>query len=202
MRERAIDGPSLRSLVLLLGSLALSGCSFLSSPDREFRENDRVLDTLAASLGYSIDRDEFELTRAEIEDDAATLHYRGVEYPGDQAWVVRFSEKSTELSPEALTHVESAVAVIREEGLQPSFSVSGTETVVIDGLTVELARYTFKSHLAPAERTGLGILAATRAEVGGLPIVVQIKLDNYGDRQALAADALRPFLAPLKSRAE
>ena len=189
-----------RPLFLLAVCLvSLTGCSLLSSPDREFRGNSRVLDSVAASLGYSVSSGEFELTRAEVEDDAATLHYRGVEYPGDQAWVVRFSEKSTELSPEALTHVESAVSVIEQEGLQPKFSVEQTETIEIEGLTVELATYTFESHLAPAERTGRGILAATRVEVDGHPIVVQIKLDNYGDRQTLSAEALRPFLVPLRS---
>ena len=186
-------------LLLALCLVSLTGCSLLSSPDREFRGNSRVLDSVAASLGYSVSSGEFELTRAEVEDDAATLHYRGDEYPGDQAWVVRFSEKSTELSPEALTHVESAVSVIEQEGLQPKFSVEQTETVEIEGLTVELATYTFESHLAPAERTGRGILAATRVEVDGHPIVVQIKLDNYGDRQTLSAEALRPFLVPLRS---
>ena len=172
------------------------GCSVFSSPDREYRSNERVLDAVAGRVGYVIDDDFAELTRVEIEDDVITFHYRGVEYPGDQAWVVRFSEKSTELEPESLATVASAIEVIRDENLQRGFEAEEARSQVLFGVEIEFAAYTFDSALAPSGREGRGLLVALRRVENGLPVIYQIKLDNHGDRERLSAADLAPFLTP------
>ena len=85
-----------RILLAALALATLAGCAVLTSPDRKFAANDPVLRSIEAKMRYVVDPDRYRLVRAEVAEDAVTLHYLGVEYPGDQAWVVRFSEKSTE----------------------------------------------------------------------------------------------------------
>ena len=179
---------------LALGTLA--GCAVLTSPDRKFAANDPVLRSIEAKMRYVVDPDRYRLVRAEVAEDAVTLHYLGVEYPGDQAWVVRFSEKSTELAPESLASVEPALAVIDAESLQPEFAAGPVETTTRSGVTLETAAYTFHSTLAPIGRSGRGILAAFRRTERGQPVVYQLKLDNHGDRDQLTVADLAPFLAP------
>jgi hypothetical protein len=187
-------------MLLLLGALGCAGCSVLSSPDREYSSNARVLAAIEDRLDYRVDRSEFLLTRAEITDDAITLHYLGVAHPGDQAWVVRFSEKSTELSPERLATVAPALAVIEGERLQPDFAARPPAETEVAGVRIEAATYTFRSTLAPAGRSGRGVLAALRRTERGDEVVYQIKLDNHGDRANLTAEDLAPLLAPLALR--
>ena len=186
-------------LGLVLGA---SGCSVLSGPEREYTSNERVLSSIEGRLRYEVDRAAFRLTRAEVTDDAVTLHYSGAEHPGDQAWVVRFSQKSSELAPERLASVAPAVAVIEEEGLQAGFSPSAVRTVTIAGVAAEAVTYTFESTLAPEGRSGRGALAAVRVLERGHEVVYQIKLDNHGDRETLTPADLAPFLVPLADRSQ
>jgi len=186
-----------RACGLALAAFLLAGCAAFSSPEREFSSNERVLGAIESRLGYRVDRAAYRLVRAEVTEDAITLHYLGVEYPGDQAWVVRFSEKSSELAPERLARVAPAIAVIAEERLQPGFLAQAPVESEVAGVRIESAAYTFRSTLAPAE-TGRGILAALRRSDGDGAVVYQIKLDNHGDRQSLVPADLEPLLAPLR----
>lgn len=188
------------ALALLLGGLA--GCAVLTSPERNYDSNRRAMRTVEHELDYVVDRAAYRLERIEVTDDAVTFHYLGVAYPGDQAWVVRFSEKSTELEPERLASVEPAVAVIRDQGLQPGFAAASVGTAEVEGVSIEAATYTFRSTLAPKGRTGRGVLAALRRVEGNDTVIYQVKLDNHGDRAALTAADLAPFIAPLATRSE
>lgn len=192
--------PGTRGALCAIAALSVSllgGCAAFSSPEREYTSNERVLARIESTLGYRVDRGAFRLVRTEVTDDSVTLHYLGVEHPGDQAWVVRFSEKSSELSPDRLATVAPAIAVIAEEGLQPGFSAGPPALRTVAGVEIEAAAYTFRSTLAPSGRTGRGILAAVRRTERGEPVVYQVKLDNHGDRESLAPDDLAPFLLPL-----
>jgi len=183
--------------LLLLVAPLLAGCAFLSSPAREFASNHDVLEAVARELGFRVDSRQFRLERAEVCEDSVTLHYVGVDYPGDRAWVVRFSEKSTELAPESLASVAPAIAVIRDERLLPEFAPSPPRRVAIGGEVLEVSEYTFRSTLAPPGRTGQGIVAAIERTERGHPVVYQIKLDNFGDRKELSVEALAPFVDAL-----
>jgi len=180
-----------------IAALFLGGCAAFSSPEREFSSNERVLSGIESRLDYHVDRGAYRLVRAEVTEDAVTLHYLGVETPGDQAWVVRFSEKSSELAPDRLAKVAPAIAVIAEEELQPGFAPGAPAQSEVLGVRLESASYTFRSSLAPSGRTGRGIIAALRRTERNEPVVYQIKLDNHGDRESLTTADLAPFLAPL-----
>jgi hypothetical protein len=185
-----------RRALALAAALLLAGCAAFSSPEREFSSNERVLAAIESRLDYRVDRAAYRLVRAEVTEDAITLHYLGVAFPGDQAWVVRFSEKSSELAPERLARVAPAIAVIEEERLQPGFLAGAPAESEVAGVRIESASYTFRSTLAP-EETGRGILAALRVQEGEDAVVYQIKLDNHGDRQRVGVEDLAPFVAPL-----
>lgn len=184
-----------RACALALGALLLAGCAAFSSPERQFSSNERVLAGIESRLGYRVDPAAYRLVRAEVTEDAITLHYLGVEFPGDQAWVVRFSEKSSELAPERLARVAPAIAVIEEERLQPGFLAAQPAESEVAGVRIESASYTFRSTLAPAG-TGRGIIAALRRIERQDAVVYQIKLDNHGDRASLGPGDLAPFVAP------
>ncbi len=189
----------LAALLALLGG-ALAGCSVFSAPDREYQSNARVLSAIEAKIHYRVDRSAFRLTHAEVTEDAITLHYLGVEHPGDQAWVVRFSEKSTELAPDRLATVAPAISVIRDGELLPGFTPNLVSSLEIAGVALEAATYTFDSTLAPSGRTGRGVLAAVRRTERGRSVIYQIKLDNHGDRERLTPAALTPLIAAIAPR--
>ncbi len=175
------------------------GCSLFTAPRRDYTTNDRLLTSLADASGYRVADEEFELVEIDLRDDVITYQYRGVEYAGDQAWVIRFSEKSTEQNPAALSDIDSLTSVLREGRRRFEIVSEGTVTRGA-GDVVSFVAYRFDSTVqsnsgVPFE--GRGVVAVLSQSVGDLRLIYQIKLDNYGDRTDLAIGDLDAFLQPL-----
>jgi hypothetical protein len=70
----------------------------------------------------------------------------------------------------------------------------------IEGLRLHCVRYAFESPARDADGKplgGHGVVATIAGTLWGEPIVFHMKLDNYGDRQGLDWEDLRPFLDPI-----
>jgi hypothetical protein len=191
-----------RGGALLAIALATSSCgvrTVLPPDDKEFAANDEVLAKAAEAAGYEVDASSFRLTGADVRRDAITFQYAGVQFAGDHAWVVRFSEKSTEQDPIALESVHAMLPVLAEgrQGFEPR----GEGKVKGAGWEGAYVRYGFQSPVHDAQGGALaaqGIAASIRAAGSSGPVVFKIKLDNHGDRSDLPWDALAPFLAPIE----
>ena len=177
-------------------SLAV-GCAFLTPLEVEYQSNDGVLAVVAES-SYRVDPSLFEVTSAEVRDDALTFHYVGRAYPGDSAWVVRFSEKGTEQDPLTLRDVYTVLPAVADG--RRAFRVLDDGDVPWGDSRLRFIRYRFESSVrdatgAPLE--GRGVLAAMAVEHPGGWFVYRLKLDNHGDRERLDWQALLPFLEPI-----
>jgi hypothetical protein len=188
----------MKRLMLALAVLSVPvGCAFLRPVEVEYVSNDNVLQSVAISA-YHVDPKFFETVSADVRDDALTFHYRGRVYPGDSAWVVRFSEKGTEQDPLTLRDIYTVLPAVSEG--RRLFQVLDDGEVPWQGSVLRFVRYRFESAVRDASGTpleGRGILAAIAGKHDGGWVVYRFKLDNHGDRQTLDWQALLPFLEPL-----
>jgi hypothetical protein len=200
MATREATRRRLSRAACLLLPLAVSGCAFLRSQDREYVSNRGLLDEVAGAAAYRVDPSLHRLVSADVHEDSFTLQYRGVAYAGDSAWVVRFSPKSSEQSPAALKEVSALLPVIAAG--RDGFSVLEEGARSFRGHEARYVRYTFDS--AVRDRLGRpfpghGIVAVlVLGEAAGTELIYQVKLDNHGDREELRWEDLEPFLAPLR----
>lgn len=181
-------------LWLALG-LAASGCQFLSSREREYRSNLEVLALAEQATGYIVDRNVYALEALDLRDDSVTYHYRGVASPGDHAWVVRFSQKSSEQDPPAVVDVYGLLPVVREG--KSGFAITTEGEVEVGGVQLKRVAYRFESPIHDNEGKplpGNGILASFKVNGGPAPVVFHVKLDNHGDRAGVEPRLLLPFL--------
>ena len=194
--QRTTDAGRLVLPLLLL--LLLNGC-FLRPVEREYLSNDELLQTIARNSSHEVDPGSFQLIAVDVHNDAVTFQYQGVEYPGDRAWVIRFSEKSTEQNPDALREVHPFLKVLEEE--HRNFNIVFEGPAELDGYDARYVSYEFSSPVhdgAGKPLQGRGILASLgplESDASGW--VYQVKLDNYGDRVDLGWGDLQPLLAPL-----
>ncbi len=183
------------SVAAIAVSLAAASCAALTSSEMEYVANDDVLALAADALGYHVDPRRFVLTELDIRSDSAVFQYRGVEYSGDRAWVVRFSEKSTERDAIAMTDPYALLEVIAagRRGFRVVEESAGEDDLV------RYIRYEFDSIVeddGAESLNGRGLVAVLRHVDNSResPLVFHIKLDNHGDRDELTAEALEPFL--------
>ena len=196
--ERKADRRLARAVVAL-AMLALvglaSGCSFLTSSEREYISNSEVLESAARTAGFRVDSNLYRITGLDLREDSMTCQYRGVAFPGDHAWVVKFSEKSSEQDPVALGDVYSLLPLIREGRERFEITEEGEREDL--GMKFKFVRYRFDSRIRDGSGKPLaahGIVVSLRAMGGGSPVVYHIKLDNHGDRDDVDWRDLRPFL--------
>jgi len=179
----------------LCASGLAAGCSLLGGSERSFLSNRAALESSAAACGFAVEDDGFELEGIDLREDSLTFLYRGRRFPGDHAWVVRFSEKSTEQDPVALADIYSFLPVLAEG--RRSFTEVDRGEVEAGGERLRHVRYRFVSPITDERGeplAGHGILASLRLESPGGPLIFQIKLDNHGDRTDLGPADLAPFL--------
>jgi len=177
---------------------AAAGCSMISSTDREHASNEGVLEAAARAAGYVVDSDLHVLEGINARDDSVTFQYRGVERPGDHAWVIRFSEKSTEQDPAGLADVFSLLPLLKEG--RTGFAIEEEGSKEVEGILAKFVRYRFDSPIRDSSGKSLpahGIVASFRLEKSGKSAIYKIKLDNHGDREEVGWRDLRPFLEPL-----
>ncbi len=193
---------SLSRGLAVFGLLVLfTACSLLFSPARSYVANRDLLDVTAREAGFEVDPAHFELVGVDLRDDVVTFQYKGKEYSGDQSWVMRFSEKSTERDTIGLSDVHSLAGVLSEG--RRSFAVVDDGERPFESGTARYLRYTFESPVrddSGEALVGRGIFVVLRRAVAGGVLVYQIKLDNYGDRDELVWSDLAPLLAPLAER--
>jgi len=189
--KRAVGG-----LGASAAALALSGCVLFSGPRREFVSQDEVLGSIARTAGFAPDGGLWSLVHAEVSRDSITLQYLGVEHPGDSAWVIRFSQKSTEQRPESVGTLSGMMMAIAKgkdgfEAIEKGERTAGE-------LPVEFARYrsrsTFRDEKGrPVEAAG--IAAIVKLDRPPAPVVYKINVENYaGDRPEIGWADLEPFL--------
>jgi hypothetical protein len=176
---------------------AALGCSLLVPVERSYLSNQEQMEGAASIAGYELSGDAFRLTAVDLRDDSATFQYRGVEHPGDTAWVVCFSEKSSEQAPERLLEINSVLPLLAEsrEGFEViEFGVHG----VTADTPARWARYRFDSPVRAANGKPLeahGIVVSLRRESSGTALVWQVKLDNHGDREVVRWEDVEPLVA-------
>ena len=188
----------------LLGSflvVLLGGCALLTSPTRDYLSNRAVMEGVATAAGYEVDPGRFRLVMAQVEEDSITFQYRGLEHPGDTAWVLRFSAKSTEQDPVALTDVYDLLPVLAEG--RAGFDLTEEGEKEWGGATVRYVRYRFESKMRDDQGkplAGHGIVAAFARGAPGQLLVYKLKLDNHGDRDDVLWEDLLTFLEPLRAQ--
>jgi len=178
---------------------ALTGCGFLTSREREYVSNEDLLEEVATLSRFPVNPELFELTRVDARDDSITYQYRGVRFVGDHAWVVRFSEKSTEQDPVAVENLYTLLPVVGEK--RSGFAPIGEGEEEIGGERLRFIRYRFDSPVRDAEGQplpGTGILGSVRIDGAGGDLIYQIKLDNHGDREEVTWESLKPFLEAIR----
>jgi hypothetical protein len=191
---RAVAGPA----ALALASI-LSGC-ILIAPKRTFVDKKDVLDAVAEASGYRPDPSRYRMRHADVYPDLITFHYQGAVHPGDRAWVICFSQKSTEQRPEELVKLDALLATIAEG--KDGFQVLERGRRDLHGVDVIFARYHFLSPLRDSKgqpvRAG-GVAAVTRLERGPAPVIYHLNADNIeGDRPDLGWPELEPLAAAIK----
>ena len=183
---------------LLSAMTAVAGCAVLETTSRDYHSNEPVLRAVPEVSGYAVDPDRHRLLGADVREDSITYQYRGVEKVGDHAWVVRFSQKSSEQSPESLMNVTALLPLIAEG--RDGFEVVEEGEKTLRGIPVSFVRYRFQSPIRDVEGKPFpahGIVASLRKLMGKEAIVWQMKLDNHGDRDDVMLEDLAPFLEPL-----
>jgi hypothetical protein len=191
-----------RNLLLagwLLLLCAQSGCGLLISSERKYVSNDDLLVEIATLSRYPLDPDLFKLLGVDARGDSISYQYRGVRFLGDHAWVVCYSEKSSEQDPVALANVHSLLPVISEG--RTGFALTGEGEEKVGGELLRFITYSFDSPIQDAQGRplpGTGVLGSVRTGSAGSVLVYQIKLDNYGDREEVTWDLLKPFLEAIR----
>ena len=190
-------GP-VHAAALAFGLGPLAGCAVLETTSRDYRSNEPVLQAVPDVSGYRVDPERHRLLGADVREDSITYQYRGVEKVGDHAWVVRFSQKSSEQNPDSLMNVAALLPLIAEG--RDGFEVVEEGQGIFRGIPVSFVRYRFQSPIRDVEGKPFpahGIVASLRQPAGGEAIVWQMKLDNHGDRDDIVLEDLAPFLEPL-----
>ncbi len=187
-----------RQGILLAVPVLVTACSLLQSPDRSYVSNRELLEATSKRLGFEVDPEQFTVVAADLRDDVITLQYTGKAFPGDQAWIMRFSEKSTEQDSIALSDVHPLVRALSEG--RRRFEVVESGERVFAGDVARYLKYTFESPLRGETGeafVGRGFLVVLRRMGAEGRLIYQIKLDNYGDRDDLVFADLEPLLASL-----
>lgn len=185
-------------VAILLLSCILTSCVLFRAPKRQYASNAMLLSAVAEEAGYTVAPQEFELVAVDLRDDALTFQYRGLRYPGDQAWVIRFGQKSTEQDGAGLTAVYGFADVLAEG--RDEFEIVAEETHELADGVARVVTYTFHSPVrdeAGKPFVAHGIFATWRHEELDGPVVYHVKLDNYGDRERVAWPDLQPFWRPV-----
>jgi hypothetical protein len=157
-----------------------------------------MLDGFAGRAGYEVSADLYRLVSVEIHEDSLTFQYRGAAHVGDSAWVVRFSAKSSEQSPEMLADVVRIFAVLGEA--RENLALIEEGTAAVGEATARFLRYRFDSPVRDNQSRPFpahGIVATLSREENGELVVYHFKLDNHGDRDTVQWADLQPFLDPL-----
>ena len=185
--------------VVVWGALA-PGCIFLRSVEREYVSNRAALEGVSEACAYEVDPEAYSLVAVDVREDTVTFQYRGLEHPGDAAWVVRFSQKSSEQDPEALADPHAFVPVLAEG--REDFEIVDDGAAELGGRNVRYVAYRFSSSVRADDGTplgGRGVLTTLRADApDGNVLVYQIKLDNFGDRGELTIEELTPFVEAVR----
>ena len=193
-----------KSFGLISASIALllaCGCNALVQPDRAFVNNREVIDYTAAAAGYSIDPDLYVLQRVEIEWDTATFYYSGVENPGEDVWVLRFSPKTGEQDPVALEDVYSHLSLI--EGLRDDFQVGSDEKETLGESRLRYVCYSYNSKIRDKDGRsirGYGIISTYSSRSEDLPVIYAMKIEAVGRKAFYSRADLDPFLQPILQR--
>ena len=177
-----------------------SGC-VLIGPDVSYLSNREILEVTSEAAAVTVDGDSFELVQAEILEDSIAFHYRGVAFPGDQAWILRFSEKSSEQDPVRLSDVYSLLPILQEG--REGFRRVADDTDQREDATVCYVAYSFDSPVHDEDGkalAGRGLVATITCERSGKPVVYHVNLDNWGDRDKLDIEDLQPLLEPILGR--
>ncbi|HVR75284.1 MAG TPA: hypothetical protein VMT52_13185 [Planctomycetota bacterium] len=180
----------------LAASFFTAGCAVFESPSRDYVSNERVLEAIQLASGHSVDPSLFRLVEANVREDSVSFQYQGVRYVGDHAWVVRFSEKSTEQDPIALADVYSLLPLIKEG--RTGFRTDGEGEATVGDSVARFVRYRFDSPVRDEMGNaipGRGIVAVLRVSSRGGDVIYQVKLDNHGDRDTLEWGDLAPFVS-------
>jgi len=168
---------------------------FLSGPRREYKSQEAVLEAVREASGYATDEAVYRLVRADVAQDSIIFQYRGVKHPGDSAWVIQFSQKSTEQSPAELADLGTLLEALARG--KEGFQKGDREEKVYRDRKVEFARYGYLSILRNnrgQQVQAAGITAVTRVDADPAPLIYQLKVENMeGDR----ADIGWPDLVPL-----
>jgi hypothetical protein len=184
----------------LAASFLGAGCAVFESPSRDYVSNEGVLEAIQQAGGYSVDPSLFHLVEANVREDSMSFQYRGVQYVGDHAWVVRFSEKSTEQDPIALADVYSLLPLIKEG--RTGFRTDGEGEAPVGDSVARFVRYRFDSPVRDEMGDALparGIVAVLRVASPGGNVIYQVKLDNHGDRETLVWGDLAPFVSAARA---
>jgi hypothetical protein len=184
----------------LLFVFPVSGCELLTRSSVAYRSYDEILAVLSRELNFEVESSRFTLFHAQVREDAVLLYYRGVERPGDQAWVWRFSAKSTEQEPGALRDPASLLPIVSES--RRSFEAEPVVDTASDGARIRYSRYRFESPVhGPDGRplTARGVFAIVEFGDGNEREVFYVNLDNWGDRDGMDLEVLRPFLDAIRS---
>ncbi len=193
-------GRRTRRLAPALLVLLLSGCSLFSSPRREYVDQEDILLATARAAGFQPDQGAYQLLFAEVTKDSIIFQYRGVEHPDDQAWAIRFSQKSTEQKPEDLGRLNDLLEGIRKG--KEDFEVLEKGRRQVKGLDVEFALYRFRSPIKgragePLHATGSA--AVVRVDGGLAPVLYQFNVQNLeGHRPELGWEEMEPLVNAIR----
>lgn len=180
------------------GPILLSSCAFFEAPERTFVSNRPLLEELARAAAYEVDSTRYRLVQAELLEDSLTFYYRGIVHPGDAAWVLRFSVKSSEQDPASIADIATVLPVVSEG--REGFRVVEHGKRDVGGVEIQFARYEFQSPVRDASSKPLlahGILLTFLARQGGDALAYHIRLDNQGDKDGVRWDDAIPFLVPI-----
>jgi hypothetical protein len=163
--------------------LGLSGCALFFSPRREFVDQEDVLAATARASAFTPDSGVYQLLFAEVSKDSLIFQYRGVDNPEDQAWAIRFSQKSSEQKPDDLGRLNELLQAIQKG--KEGFEAGKRDRRQVKGLNVDFAPYRFHSVLkgrAGEPLPATGMAAVVRVEGGPGPLIYQLNVQNIAGR--------------------
>ena len=187
-----------RRAVALLLILFLPGCALFFSPRREFVNQQDVLEATARAAEFDPDGGAYQLLFAEVSKDSLIFQYRGATNPDDQAWAIRFAQKSTEQKPDDLGKLNDLLEAIGKG--KDRFEVGKKDRRQVNGLNVDLAQYRFHSKgLTGEPLPACGIAAVVRVEGGRAPLLYQLNVQNIANRRPeLGWDQLEPLVLAIQ----
>jgi hypothetical protein len=193
-------GRGIGRLAGALSLLGLSGCSLFFSPRREFVHQEDVLEATARAAGFSPDGRIYQLIFSEVSRDSLIFQYRGVENPDDQAWAIRFSQKSSEQKPDDLGRLNDLLQAIQKG--KEAFEVGKRDRRELKGLAVEFAPYRFHSVLKGRSGDPLiasGMAAVVRVDGVPAPLIFQLNVQNItGRRPEVGWEQMEPLVQAIQ----